>query len=71
MLCMFAVTLAEVLRRKVEENGLEYTKESLIEKLSTIHDGWIIHEMNKANRVVEQLDAEQEKLLNIALALVA
>ena len=71
MLCMFAVTLAEVLRRKVEENGLKYTKESLIEKLSTIHDGWIIHEMNKANRVVEQLDAEQEKLLNIALALVA
>ena len=69
MLCMFAVAAAEVLRKKMEENGLVYTKESLIEKLATIHDGWIIRDMKRADRVVEQLDEEQEKLLNISLAL--
>ena len=71
MLCMFAVAAAEVLRKKMEENGLVYTKESLIEKLTTIHDGWIIRDMRKADRVVEQLDEELEKLLNISLALAA
>lgn len=69
MLCMIAVTIAEVLRKKVEDQGLMYTKESLIEKLSTIHDGWIIHDMKKADRVVEQLDDEQKVLLDIALSL--
>lgn len=69
MLCMFAVATAEVLRKKMEENGLVYTKEALIEKLSTIHDGWIIHDMKKADRVVEHLDEEQEKLLAISLTL--
>ncbi len=69
MLCMFAVAAAEVLRKKMEENGLVYTREALIEKLKTIHDGWIISDMKKADRVVEQLDEEQEKLLNISLAL--
>ena len=71
MLCMIAVTVAEVLRKKVEENGLVYTKEALIEKLATIHDGWIIHELKKADRVVEQLDEEQKKLLDISNALAA
>ena len=71
MLCMFAVAAAEVLRKKMEENGLAYTKESLIEKLTTIHDGWIIHDMKKADRVIEQLDEEQRKLLDISLALAA
>ena len=71
MLCMIAVTVAEVLRKKMEENGFEYTKETLIEKLAAIHDGWIIHGMKKAERVVEQLDEEQEKLLEISLALIA
>ena len=33
MLCMFAVAAAEVLRKKMEENGLVYTKEPLIEIL--------------------------------------
>ena len=69
MLCMIAVTVAEVLRKKVEENGLVYTKEALIEKLATIHDGWIIHDLKNADRVVEQLDEEQKKLLDISLAL--
>lgn len=69
MLCMIAVTVAEVLRKKVEDQGLAYTKEALIEKLATIHDGWIIHDMKKADRVVEQLDDEQRTLLNIALSL--
>lgn len=71
MLCMIAVTIAEVLRKKVEDQGLVYTKEALIEKLATIHDGWIIHDMKKADRVVEQLDDEQRALLEIALSLTA
>ena len=71
MLCMFAVTIAEVLRKKVEDQGLVYTKEALIEKLATIHDGWILHDMKKADRVVEQLDDEQRALLDIALSLSA
>ena len=71
MLCMFAVTIAEVLRKKVEDQGLVYTKEALIEKLATIHDGWIIQNMKKADRVVEQLDDEQRTLLDIALSLSA
>lgn len=71
MLCMIAVTVAEVLRKKMEDNGLVYTKEALIEKLATIHDGWIIRDLKKADRVVERLDEEQQKLLDISLALVA
>ena len=71
MLCMFAIAAVEVLRKKMEENGLVYTKEALIEKLTTIHDGWIIRDMKKADRVVEQLDEEQERLLNISLAMTA
>ena len=71
LLCMFAISAAEVLRKKMEENGLVYNKEALIEKLATIHDGWIIHDMKKADRVIEQLDEEQEKLLKVSLALAA
>ena len=71
MLCMTALTIAEVLRKKVEDQGMVYTRESLIEKLTTIHDGWIIHDMKKADRVVEQLDDEQRALLEIALSLTA
>ena len=71
MLCMAALTIAEVLRKKVEDQGMVYTRESLIEKLTTIHDGWIIHDMKKADRVVEQLDDEQRALLEIALSLTA
>lgn len=69
MLCMIAVSVAEVLRKKVEDQGLVYTKEALIEKLATIHDGWILHDLKKADRVVEQLDDEQRALLEIALSL--
>ena len=68
---MIALTIAEVLRKKVEDNGLVYTREALIEKLATIHDGWIIHDLKKADRVVEQLDEEQQKLLDISIALAA
>ncbi|MBP5753502.1 MAG: hypothetical protein J6W60_11705 [Treponema sp.] len=69
MLCMFAVTIAEILRRKVEEKGFTYTKEALIEKLQTIHDGWIIHDLKKGDRVLESMDDEQKSLLDIVLAL--
>ncbi len=61
--------LFSLIRKKVEENGILYTKEALIEKLTSIHYGWIIHDQKKVDRVVEQLDKEQKKLLDIALAL--
>ena len=51
MLCMIAVMVAVVLRKKVADNGLAYTRETLIEKLATIHDGWIIHDLKKVERV--------------------
>ncbi len=50
---MIAITIAETFRKKVEENGILYTKEALIEKLTSIHDGWIIHDQKKVDRVVE------------------
>ena len=50
-------------------SGSRESKEALIEKLATIHDGWIIHDLKNADRVVEQLDEEQKKLLDISLAL--
>ena len=43
-----------------------HSKEVVIEKLTTIHEGWIIHNQKKVNRLVEQQDEEQKKLLNIA-----
>lgn len=61
MLCVITVTRAEILRRRVEGKGFNYTKGALIEKLATIRDGWIIHNLKKADRLLEESDDEQEK----------
>ena len=65
MMCLMGIAAAEVLRKKIADAGMTYTKEALIEKLCTIRDGWIIRDMKKAERVLESMDEEQQKLMSI------
>ena len=65
MMCLMGIAIAEILRKKVVDAGLVYTKETLIEKLTTIRDGWVIRDMKKADRVLEDMDEEQQKLMDI------
>ena len=65
MICLMGIAVVEVLRRKMAEAGLKYTKEALIEKLATIRDGWVIRDMKQAERVLEDMDEEQQKLMDI------
>ena len=69
MICLFAISAAEVLRRIVGDHGMEYTKEALLDELKTIRDGWIIHDMKKADRVLEELNEKQQKLMDIVTAI--
>ena len=41
------------------------TKEALIEKLTTIRDGWVIRDTKRAERILEEMDEQQQKLMNI------
>ena len=65
MMCLMGITMAEILRMKMADSGMTYTKEALIEKLATIRDGWVIRDMKKAERVLEEMDEEQKKLMGI------
>ena len=65
MICLMGIAAVEVLRRKTKEAGLEYSKEALIDKLASIRDGWVIRDMKKAERVLEDMDEEQHKLMEI------
>lgn len=65
MICLMGIAVVEVLRRKMEEAGLVYSKEALIEKLATIRDGWVIRDMKHAERVLEEMDEDQQKLMDI------
>ena len=65
MICLMGIAVVEVLRRKMAEAGLKYSKEALIEKLATIRDGWVIRDMKQAERVLEDMDEEQQKLMDI------
>lgn len=71
MICLMGITIVEILRRKIEEAGMIYSKEALIEKLVTIRDGWVIRDMKQAERVLEEMDDEQRKLMDIVENLVA
>lgn len=70
MICLMGIAVVEVLRRKMAEVGMVYSKEMLIEKLATIRDGWVIRDMEQAERVLEAMDEEQEKLMEIVKNLV-
>jgi len=65
-----SITALEVLRRKIAEAGMVYSKEALIEKLATIRGGWVIRNMKQAERVLEDMDKEQQKLMEIVKNLV-
>ena len=65
MMCMMALSIAEVFRRKTEDAGSIYTKEALIDKLSTIRDGWLIRDLRKVDRVLEDMDEEQKTLMAV------
>ncbi len=65
MICLMGITAVEVLRRKTAEAGMVYSKEMLIEKLATIRDGWVIRDTKQAERVLEDMDEEQQKLMEI------
>lgn len=71
MMCLMGITVAEIFRKKAEDAGMTYTKEALIEKLATIRDGWVIRDMKKAERVLEDMDEEQRKLMEIVEKLIA
>ena len=71
MMCLMGIAAAEILRRRMADAGMTYTKEALIEKLTTIRDGWVIRDAKKADRVLEDMDEEQEKLMEIVSNLIA
>ena len=70
MICLMGIAVVEVLRRKIAEAGMVYSKEALIEILATIRDGWVIRDMKQAERVLEDMDEEQQKLMEIVQSLV-
>ena len=41
------------------------TKEALIEKLVTVRDGWVIRDRKSAEKIFEEMDEQQQKLMNI------
>ena len=71
MICLMGIAITETLRRKLEDAGLTYSKEKMIEKLTTIRDGWVIRDLKKAERVLESMDEEQQKLYDVVLKLKA
>lgn len=65
MLCMFAITIAEVMRRIFNDKDISYTKEGLIDKLATIRDGWIIKDTKQVKRTIESSTDEQQAMIDI------
>ena len=57
-----AATLAEMLRRLLDNSaGIGLTKHALLDRLGSIHDGWIIAG-GKPRRAVEDLEATERSL---------
>ena len=68
-MCLTAVTLAEVLRRLLEDSaGIGLTKHALLDRLGNIHDGWVIVD-GKPRRAVEDLEPKERRLWDAVVAL--
>ena len=65
MICMTALMVGEILRKRMSEAGIEMNKITLMEKLSTIRDGWMICNEKKVERIIEQMDEEQQKIWKV------
>lgn len=68
-ICMAAIVIAEVLQKHLAADGIELTKGKMLDRLNEIRDGWIMADKNKANRILEDLDEDQEQLWNSVLKL--
>lgn len=65
-LCFLAITIAEVLRRRMADEGLTYTKAAMLDELCKIHDGWILMPgQKKAVRALEELTPSLQSMWNI------
>ena len=62
---LVSLSITEVFRRKTEDAGSIYTREAVIDKLSTIRDGWLIRDLRKVDRVLEDMDEEQKMLMDV------
>ena len=70
MICLMGIAVVEAVRSKMAEAGMVYSREALFEKPETIRDGWVIRDMGQAERVLEEMDDEQRKLMDIVQNLV-
>ena len=61
-LCLTAITIAEILRLRYENEGIKLTKAAMINKLSRIHDGWIFKNEKTVVRTIEKMDEESKRL---------
>jgi hypothetical protein len=68
-MCLCAVTLAEVLRRLLADSaGIDLSKHALLDRLGSIHDGWVIVD-GKPRRAVEDLEPRERKLCDAVVTL--
>ena len=66
---MTALTLAEALCMLLKQKGYSFFKESLMEKLSSIRDGWIFYNKKELQRVLEDMDDDSTNLWKTILVL--
>ena len=57
-LCLSALALAEVLRKKLEPEGIVITRTKLMDSLMKIQDGWILQDDKKVSRTTAMIEDE-------------
>ena len=68
-ICLTSIVLAEVLQRQLDEDGIHLSKPAMLDRLNEIHDGWVFVDKKKANRVLEDLDEEHQRIWDSVLKL--
>ena len=58
-LCVDATALAEVLRKKLEPEGIVITRPKLMDSLMKIQDGWILQDDKKVLRATARIEDEE------------
>ena len=67
--CMTALTLAETLCMLLNKKAYSFSKETLMNKLSGIRDGWVFYNKKELPRVLENMDDSTVELWKTILAL--
>lgn len=65
-LCLAAITIAEVMRKHFENQGIRLPKAALLDRLKEIREGWFFVGEKKVKRSLERLDQQHQELWNAA-----